>query len=196
VKILLNDKILGRIVLIEQFLGPAKSHEILLELKYTKWSDHKILMFGKWVQEPRRVAFYGDEGLSYSYSRQKMDLMAWTNLLSSLKEKINDLFGGDYNSVLINYYRNGEDYMGWHSDNEPELGVNPHICSLSLGEQRDFILRQKSDHSKKIHIPLQSGDLLLMEDQVQDMWEHSLPKRKRAHGERINLTFRNIVNNN
>jgi alkylated DNA repair dioxygenase AlkB len=192
IKEVLNDDELGRIVLLEQFLNPITSSDILQELRKTVWSNHQILMFGKWVTEPRRIAFFGDPNISYKYSNQKMNLIPWTATLDSLKCKINEFTGVYYNSVLVNFYRDGEDYMGWHSDNEPELGVNPHICSLSLGQERDFILRLKENHATKIKIKLQSGDLLLMEDKIQSLWQHSLPKRKRAYKERINLTFRQI----
>lgn len=192
-KILMDDKNLGHIALREQYLDPFESHKLLTELKKSEWSNHKILMFGKWISEPRKVSFYGDEGISYTYSRKKMVLQPWTPLLKKLKDRINSLSDKSFNSVLINYYRNGDDYMGWHSDNETELGENPHICSLSLGQERDFVLRLKSDHTKKLKILLQSGDLLFMQDHIQELWEHSLPKRKRAIGERINLTFREII---
>jgi alkylated DNA repair dioxygenase AlkB len=192
-KKILSDKDLGSIRLFEQFLDPVTSHQVMLELKQTEWSDHKILIFGKWIQEPRRVAFFGNTDISYTYSGMEMALNPWTNRLESLKNSINLFTGKNFNSVLVNYYRTGDDYMGWHSDNEVELGENPHVCSLSLGQSRDFIFRLRTDHSKKIKICLQSGDLLLMENKIQKLWQHSLPKRKRANGERINLTFRNII---
>ena len=191
-KEILNDKNLGRIILIEQFYDVFESRQILNTLKVGPWSDHKILMFGKWITEPRKTAFYADKDVSYSYSGYQYDCLPWTNTLLRIKEKINADFNYYFNSALINYYRDGDDYMGWHRDNEIELGINPHIASLSFGESRDFLFRLKSNPSNKIKVTLQSGDLLLMEDKIQSLWEHSLPKRKRQNNERVNITFRRI----
>ena len=192
-KEILDNIDFGRIVLFEKFITSAQSITCFNELRAIDWLDHKILMYGKWVSEPRGVSFFGDENIEYTYSGKKIRAEKWNNLLLSLKNEINQKTDSYYNSVLVNHYKDGEDYMGWHSDNEIELGNDPHIASLSFGAPRDFILRLKSDHTKKIKILLNSGDLLLMEDKIQKLWEHSLPKRKKIEEARINLTFRSIL---
>ncbi|MFM8234262.1 MAG: alpha-ketoglutarate-dependent dioxygenase AlkB family protein [Holophagaceae bacterium] len=153
------------------------------------------------VKEPRRTAWYGQPGLTYTYSGKVMSPLPWTTSLLRIKTaigkelSINHLIVTDFTSVLINEYRNGNDYLGWHSDNEKELGNEPVIASISLGEVRTFQFRLKDDHKKKIQIELNEGSLLVMRGKTQELWQHQIPKRSSATAvinPRINLTFRHI----
>jgi alkylated DNA repair dioxygenase AlkB len=192
-EILLNDR-LGSIVKLERgFLSSDISQNILEELELVEWLNHSIFIYGKWVKEPRSVFFMGNSGVKYTYSKQEMSAKPWTDQLLKIKNKLNTKLNTNFNSVLINNYKDGEQYMGWHCDNEKELGTRPTICSLSIGSTRDFILRNKADHSMKTKVDLQSGDLLLMLGETQTYWDHALPKRLRVKDRRINFTFREIL---
>jgi alkylated DNA repair dioxygenase AlkB len=156
------------------------------------WQAEYLTMFGKVIQSPRLMALYGDNGVSYRYSGVEHYSATWTQNLTDINQSIAKIVGQSYNSVLANLYRNGEDSMGWHSDDERELGVNPVVASISLGAERDFILRNKSDTSEKHKFNLANGSLLIMRGQTQQYWQHSLPKRKRCTDPRINLSFRQV----
>ena len=130
--------------------------------------------------------------MNYRYSHHTMQPCPWSEELLILKAHIEAATGEQFNSVLVNYYRDGRDSNGWHSDDEPELGSNPVIASLSLGGSRDFLLRHKRISQLKHKITLQSGSLLLMRGTTQDFWQHQIPKRAHAQ-ERINLTFRTVA---
>ena len=129
--------------------------------------------------------------MAYSYSQHTMQPHSWQDLPLIIKQRIELATGETFNSVLINYYRDGKDSNGWHADDEPELGSKPVIASLSLGAARDFHLRSKRDHSNKHKLNLQHGSLLIMRGATQQQWQHHVPKRASA-GPRINLTFRTI----
>lgn len=162
-------------------------------LQSSKWRADKIKMFGKSFDQPRKVAFFGDEDLSYTYSKIKMKTQGWSPETFELTQKINKQYELNFNSALLNYYRNGDDYMSWHCDNEPELGIWPIIASVSLGERRDFIFREKKNLKNKYKVTLESGSLLLMMGDIQNEFHHALPKRKTQNNPRINLTFRKII---
>jgi alkylated DNA repair dioxygenase AlkB len=138
--------------------------------------------------QPRLTAWYGDPGTTYRYSGIRNDPLTWTDTLANLRHSVQAETGARYNSVLLNRYRSGRDSVDWHSDDEPELGADPTIASLSLGASRNFVLRHKSTKERKVFV-LESGDLLVMRGAVQRDWEHAVPKVDDA-GERINLTFR------
>lgn len=157
-----------------------------------QWQHESLMMYGKQVQVPRLVAYYGDENARYRYSGVWHQPMNWTPLLLSIKQMLEQSFDTRINSVLCNLYRNGHDAMGWHSDNEAELGSEPSIFSLSLGATRFFDYRRKSDHSIKHRIQLNSGSLLIMRGQFQALWQHQVPRQKRITDPRINLTFRYV----
>ena len=168
--------------------------ELLQELD---WKHKKIHLFGHWVLQPRLSAWYGDAGTEYQYSGLLNVPKAWTPSLLKIKQVIEKKTKQSFNSVLANYYRDGQDSMAWHQDNEPELGPEPIIASLSLGETRRFQFRHKTDKSlKTLSFDLVHGSLLLMSGQTQNFWQHQVPKTKRKVGGRINLTFRKIINNN
>ena len=158
----------------------------------TDWIQPQIRMFGKWVDQPRLIAWQSSEGLSYSYSGITLTASPYSDLVDAIARKIEVKTGLTFNSVLINYYRDGKDSMGWHADNEPELGANPMIASLSLGSARDFVLKHNQRSDLKKVFSLNSGSLLLMGKGIQKNWKHALPKRAHA-GPRINLTFRRIL---
>ena len=147
---------------------------------------------GLTIPQPRLIAWHGDPEASYSYSGLTVQPTPWTTLLTSLKAKVEEVVPGfPFNSVLLNLYRNGKDSIAWHSDDEPELGENPTMASVSLGAVRKFSLKHKV--TKEVHdINLASGSLLVMAGRTQTYWMHQVPKTKRPVGERINLTFRCI----
>ncbi len=160
---------------------------------YINWQRDDIKMYGKTITLPRLTAWYGDAGKSYTYSGITSQPQAWNAGLLYIKKQIEQVTGYAFNSVLLNWYRNGEDHMGWHADDEPELGLNPLIASVNFGETRDFVLRRIDNPRQKIIIPLQHGTLLVMGGALQHYWQHSVPKRKRVKGSRFNLTFRTII---
>lgn len=156
----------------------------------TPWREESVLVYGKRHLQPRLTAWYGDA--SYTYSGLRLDPLGWTPLLLEIRAAVEAACGQRFNSVLLNRYRNGRDSMGMHSDDEPELGAQPVIASLSYGATRTFILRHKRN-KQTLRLPLGDGSLLLMSGQLQRNWLHGINKSTRSLGERINLTFRYIV---
>lgn len=154
------------------------------------WKQEPIKIFGKTILQPRFTAFYGDEGISYSYSGITMNAMPWTTVLQRIKEHIETKFEVKFNSCLLNHYRNGEDSMGWHRDNEKNLGRYPFIASVSFGAHRIFQFRHYINKIPIISVDLTHGSLLVMKAETQHLWEHRLPKTILATTPRINLTFR------
>lgn len=178
-----------------QFLLPTEAGTLFAYLQSDKniaWRQDTIRMFGKQVLTPRLSAWYGNEGASYTYSGLTLQPNNWTDELLSIKQKIETISGATFNSVLLNFYRHGQDSMGWHADDEPELGKMPTIASLSLGAERRFLLRAKNNHHQKHEIPLHNGSLLVMSGNTQHYWQHAIPKTSRPTKPRINLTFRQI----
>jgi alkylated DNA repair dioxygenase AlkB len=157
------------------------------------WRAEKITVWGKIFPQPRLIAWYGDLGKSYTYSGLHLNPLPWTPLLLDLKSRVEAVAGTDFNSVLLNYYRNHRDSMGFHSDDEKELGQRPIIASVSLGEERTFILKHKTDKAlKPARLKLVSGSLLLMKGETQHYWKHGIDKEARPCEPRVNLTFRHI----
>jgi alkylated DNA repair dioxygenase AlkB len=158
------------------------------------WRQDNILVWGKLYSQPRLVAWYGDRGSTYTYSGIKLTPRPWTDLLRDIKNRVETVSATVFNSVLLNYYRDNRDSMGFHSDDEPELGERPVIASLSLGEERAFVLKHKVNKlTKPVRLRLESGSLLLMKGETQRYWKHGIAKESRPCGPRINLTFRRIV---
>ena len=157
-----------------------------------EWRDDKIKMFGKIYAQSRLVAWHGDVGVVYKYSNIKMVSHGWTNSLSLIKVHLLATLGIDFNSVLVNYYRDGDDHMSYHQDNEKELGFNPTIVSLSMGEERDFHFKHIKTN-EVVLMKLRHGDCLIMSGETQTYWKHAIPKRKKIFTPRLNLTFRNII---
>jgi alkylated DNA repair dioxygenase AlkB len=176
-----------------QFYAAAEATSYQIHLQEDiDWQEEEIVLFGKRVMQPRLTAWYGDPGVSYTYSGLTLQPKPWTPALSEIKQAIEAATGHRYNSVLLNFYRHGRDSMGWHSDDEPALGTNPAIASLSLGEARRFHLRHRDDRQQKVHLDLAHGSLLLMAGALQHHWQHQLPKSQRPLAPRINLTFRRV----
>ncbi len=162
-------------------------------LSNIQWKQETIKILGKYVLTPRLSAWYGDFNKAYEYSGLKMLPLPWTKELLQIKEKIEKTFSFYFTSVLLNLYRDGKDSMGWHRDNEKELGTNPVIASVSFGATRIFKIRHIHQPSNLIKMKLTHGSLLLMQGATQHYWEHEIPKTKKCIGQRINLTFRKIV---
>ena len=164
-------------------------------LSETKWTQETIQMFGKITNIPRLTAWYGDEDKPYTYSGIQMLPLPWTQRLHTIKARVESISQTVFNSVLLNQYRDGNDSVDWHADDEPELGSNPVIGSVSFGGTRDFKFRNKDDKSGDTQttktVELRHGDVLLMSGETQRFWNHQIPKRAKAEP-RINLTFRTI----
>jgi alkylated DNA repair dioxygenase AlkB len=157
------------------------------------WKQDHIKLFGKVHPTPRLVAWYGDPHCTYTYSGVVNTPLAWTPTLLTIKDRIEQLlYPAKFNCVLLNFYRDGHDKMGWHSDDEKELGPNPNIASVSFGATRRFDFKHKTDPGNKFSLELHSGSVLLMQGDMQHHWLHQLPAQKRILTPRINLTFRFI----
>ncbi len=181
------------IVFYPSFLDEQESNRLLTELTETiNWRQDWITIYGRSLPQPRLTAWYSEPGKSYTYSGITMIPTPFTPILLDLKVKVEVVSGVVFNSVLLNLYQNGTDSMGWHSDDEPELGQNPVIGSVSLGGTRRFMLRHRTEKSLKHKLELTSGSLLLMQETTQHYWQHQIPKTKRPVPPRINLTFRVI----
>lgn len=175
------------------WLAPAEADALMLAAQHElPWETHRIRMFGRWVDSPRLSCWMGDADAHYRYSGADFQPHPWASALLALRERLQLACGGRFNSVLANRYRDGRDSMGWHSDDEPELGPTPLIASLSLGATRRFLLRRRDDPTQKLEYLLGHGDLLLMQGHCQRDYQHALPKTARVSGERINLTFRQV----
>ena len=160
-----------------------------------QWKQEEMNMYGRVVKLPRKTAWYGDSDKEYSFSGIKLKPKGWTPELKEIKEKIELLANVQFNSVLLNLYRDGNDKISWHTDAEKELGENPVIASISLGATRTFQLRH-FDTREIINIDLPHGSLLIMQGSLQHYWKHQLKPAKKNEiiGKRINLTFREIIN--
>lgn len=183
------------IILFDEFFTKTESEKLYKNLiEKINWQQYTIKMFGKILNQPRLTAFYGEEDKPYAYSGLKLTPNPWTEDLLFIKSRITKTAQINFSSVLLNYYRNGQDSMGWHSDDEKELGQNPVIGSISFGETRLFQLRHLTRKDlKKVDIKLTNGSFLLMKGQTQHYWEHQIPKTSKHITPRINLTFRTII---
>ena len=156
------------------------------------WEVHRIRIYGREVDSPRLSCWIGDPDATYVYSRTRFDPHPWPTALARLRHRVEAACGARFNSVLANLYRNGQDSMGWHSDDEPELGERPVIASLSIGAERRFRLKPRHGGTREDMraITLDHGSLLRMAGDTQRLYVHDLPKTSAAMGPRINLTFR------
>ena len=184
----------SEIELHEHFFDAQESGSIMQALiSEIDWKQYQIKIFGKTLDQPRLTAYYGEDHPYYAYSNIKLQPIPFTPILLSIKNKIEALTLEKFNGVLLNYYRNGDDSMGWHADDEKELGTNPVIASLSFGASRNFQLQHSLDKSiSKATIVLNDASLLIMKGVTQHFWKHQIPKQKNK-GPRINLTFRKII---
>ena len=172
------------------------------ELEYFSGEKAKVKLFGKWMDIPRKQVAFGDQGLKYSFSGNSLPAKPWEEsaLVAKIKDDVEKYLDNKYmfNFVLVNRYKDGEDHMGEHRDDEAELVQTAPIVSLSLGQERDFVFRHKDNRKtnslrpdlEPLKLSLQNGSLLVMNEPTNRFWYHSLPKRKRIFSPRINFTFR------
>ncbi|HEV7489784.1 MAG TPA: alpha-ketoglutarate-dependent dioxygenase AlkB [Rhodanobacteraceae bacterium] len=173
--------------------SPQESQVILTALlREIPWEQHRLHIFGREVDAPRLSYWAGDPGSVYVYSRTRFEPQPWTPALATLRDDLLKRFDLDFNSVLANLYRSGRDSMGWHSDDEPELGREPVIASLSFGAVRRFRFRSRQSRRVALAIELAHGSLLVMRGATQRLYQHDLPKTAATLGPRVNLTFRSI----
>tara|TARA_R110002020_G_scaffold13380_4_gene48342 strand:+ start:969 stop:1553 length:585 start_codon:yes stop_codon:yes gene_type:complete len=182
------------IALLPGWLPAGEADALLADLlAQVPWEVHRIRMFGRWVDSPRLSCWIGDPGTGYVYSGARFEPRPWPAALQALRARIDAAAGVAMNSVLANLYRDRRDAMGWHSDDEPELGLRPVIASLSLGGSRRFVFKHRRDPGRKFELPLEHGSLLLMKGDTQADWKHALPRTARPVPARVNLTFRRIL---
>ena len=159
----------------------------------TKWRQESVKIYGKEYAQPRLVALYGDPGKRYDYSGIVQFALPWTDLLRDIKRRIEDCTEARFNAVFLNFYRDQNDSMGFHSDDERSLGKNPTIASLSFGASRTFLMKHKfKKELPQEKVLLDAGTVLLMKGQTQHFWKHGINKQKEPCGPRINLTFRTL----
>ncbi len=172
------------------FLTKAEAEQYFRLLKAeVDWQQDQLIIFGKHITTKRKIAWYGDQDYEYIYSNKTKVAKAWTASLSAIKNQLQIYTGEQFNSCLLNYYHDGNEGVGWHSDNETMMKKHATIASISLGATRTFLFRHK--YSQEQHaIELENASLLLMKEATQDYWKHQLPIRKRVNTPRINLTFR------
>lgn len=184
----------GELIYTPSFLSPAEADLMLAQLtREVDWRQDQLRLFGKLHKIPRLQGFQGDSGVCYTYSGLTLQAARWHPLLAHLRERLCAVLHHPFNAVLLNLYRDGQDSMGWHSDDETELGNCPLIASISLGAERRFLLRRKDDHLQRIEQTLAHGSLLVMAGALQHHWQHSVPRTRKINAPRINLTFRNLV---
>ena len=176
------------------WLEAGQADALFAELRDSiEWETHRIRLFGREVDSPRLSSWIGDEGASYTYSGTRFQPRPWPHALADIRRRLARELDCEFNSVLANRYRNGRDYMGWHSDNESALGPRPVIASLSLGATRRFVLKGRQEPRRRLALELPCGSLLVMRGETQQNYRHALPRTAKPVGERINMTFRRIM---
>jgi alkylated DNA repair dioxygenase AlkB len=184
----------GEVKLFTNFFSIAESDYYFQHfLHHTNWTQEPIFIFGKKIMQPRLTAWYGDQDKKFGYSGIVMQNNPWTSELKAIKEKIEAVAQAKFTGALLNQYRSGADSMGWHRDNEAELGKNPIIASVSFGATRVFQFRHYENKKLKTSVELTHGSLLLMQKETQHYWEHAINKTAKPTGTRINLTFRTLL---
>ena len=179
---------------VKDYFNEEESLYFLKTLKdKIKWKQDYIKFFGKSHPLPRLTAWYGDRNKTYTYSGIPMTPDPLNTELLEIKKRVDQYAKINFNSVLLNFYRSGNDSVSWHSDDEKELGDQPIIGSVSFGGMRKFRLRNKKNKKLIHNIELENGSLLIMSELTQQYWEHEIPKTKKRVAERINLTFRSIL---
>ncbi len=196
---LFNDKIInilhtdGTVNYYGKIITQTEANRYLdLLLKNISWKNDEALVYGKHITTKRKVAWYGDLEYTYTYSNTTKRALPWTNELLDLRKKIKETTGVEFNSCLLNLYHDGSEGVTWHSDGEKSLGDNTTIASISFGAERKFTFKHKRT-KQTISLVLEHGSLLVMKDNTQTNWLHSLPTSKKITRPRINLTFRTIV---
>jgi alkylated DNA repair dioxygenase AlkB len=182
------------VTLVRKAVDPVAADAAFVALRErVAWRQDHLRMFGRLIAVPRLESWVADEGLDYTYSGIHHDPDPWSEELIALRDLVSEHAGASFNSVLCNLYRDGNDGVDWHADDETEFGLMPVIGSLSLGATRRFDLRRADDHTQKIELDLHHGDLVIMRGTTQALWKHRVPKTKKPVGERINLTFRTVI---
>lgn len=188
----------GELLFYPQWLPSAKADLYFSSLlRQVAWEQSIITIAGKQIKIPRLNAWYGDENSHYQYSGADFAPLAWIRPLDVLRAKLHTTLNRGFNSALVNLYRDGNDSVAWHADNERELGQNPVIASISLGQERRFLLKPKNkslsrSKNHRVELILPHGSLLVMQGATQHYWHHSIPKSAVIKEPRINLTFRNV----
>lgn len=162
-------------------------------IRTVRWEQKTVKMWDKQMLTPRLTAWYGDPKTNYAFSGLKLDPKPWTPELLAIKARVEPLAGIQFNSVLLNYYRDGNDSVAWHSDKENVLGKRPVIASVTFGQVRNFDIRRKTDHQEIYSVRLEHGSFLLMKAGLQEAFEHRIPKSGKAIHPRVNLTFRVVI---
>jgi alkylated DNA repair dioxygenase AlkB len=181
------------VIFYPRFFGPDESDRLQDELyRTTGWRQETIEREDATIPLPRLTAWYGDPGRTYTYSSITMHPEPWTEPLLEIKGRIEQVSGTTFNSVLLNLYRDGRDGVGWHSDDEPELGEMPVIGSVSFGDTRTFFLRHKKRKEHRVELELTHGSYLIMRGTTQRFYRHEVPRTEEPVGPRINATFRRI----
>ncbi len=184
----------AKVIFYRNFFDSQRSNEIFqILLNEINWRQDKMKLYGKEINLPRKTAWYGDQDKSYTFSGIHLDPEPWTPTLLQVKQRIEEVSEVEFNSVLLNLYRHGNDGISWHTDAEPELGENPVIGSVSFGGARRFMFRHRQDQDLKAEVELTHGSFLLMAGETQHFWQHQIPKTSRKVEPRINLTFRVII---
>ncbi len=184
----------AKLTYISNFIEPNEADIYFNSLKSTiDWQQDDITVFGKTYKQPRLTALFANNAKPYSYSNITMHPKPFTAELQKLKNKIEEEINHKFSTVLLNLYRDGNDSNGWHADNEKELGKNPIIASLSLGEVRPFNFKHRQLKNERHKLNLEHGSLLIMSGEMQHFWLHQIAKTKKSIGERLNLTFRTII---
>jgi alkylated DNA repair dioxygenase AlkB len=177
----------------QHFLTQEEADRLLNELlNTTPWQQRSQRMYDRMVLTPRLTAWYGDKNKSHQSQENESVINIWTSSLIDLKQKIEKTFRYEFNSVLLNLYRDEHDSVAWHRDKDTRYGTLPVIASVSLGQTRNFEFRKSDHHQSKYSLPLPHGSLLIMKGDLQEKWEHRIAKSPVVMKERVNLTFRYI----
>ena len=182
----------GAVLYYQQYFV-ENSSEIFEELAATAaWQQQRLRLFGREQLTPRLAAWYGDSGARYRYSGLSLQPLPWLPRLQAVREQLQSTLAVPFNSVLLNWYRDGRDGMGLHADDEPELGAQPVIAAVTLGAERPLVFRPRDPALKPLRLALADGSLLVMAGDCQRCWRHELPKSRRPLAGRISLTYRQI----
>ena len=185
----------ARVIFEPNFISPAEAdHLFSTMLETTDWQEHQFNIFGRQYAMPRLTAWFAESDVTYQYAGIRLSPNPWTENLKVIKKKLEERFHAEFNSVLLNRYRSGQDSVDWHADDEIELGSNPEIGSVSLGATRRFVLKRRSEPHETYTLNLNHGSALFMGGTTQHFWRHKIPKTRKPVGERLNLTFRKIKN--
>jgi alkylated DNA repair dioxygenase AlkB len=184
----------AKVTFYRNFFGWQESNQLFqILLNEINWRQDRMKLYGKEVDLPRKTAWYGEPNKAYTFSGIHLDPAPWTPALLQVKQRIEEVAAIEFNSVLLNLYRHGNDSISWHTDAESELGENPIIGSVSFGGARRFMFRHRLDPDVKTEVELTHGSLLMMAGETQHFWQHQIPKTARKVDPRINLTFRVII---